>query len=57
MTSPNNEQYQCFIPETVNEENKKDNDYKGPTPIEFLSLLFGLDCSFRVYNLFLIYFY
>lgn len=49
ITTPNNEKYQCFIPETAEQEVTQEEEYKGPNPIEFLSLLFNQNtCSYRV---------
>ncbi|KAJ8669372.1 hypothetical protein QAD02_000631 [Eretmocerus hayati] len=49
IVSPNNEKYQCFIPALVEPENEQEEEYNGPSPIDFLSLLFKQNtCSYRL---------
>ena len=49
ITTANNEKYQCFIPEIVEQEINDEEEYSGPNPMEFLSILFNQNtCSYRV---------
>jgi endoplasmic reticulum lectin 1 len=49
ITTANNEKYQCFIPEIIDEEVIQEEPYSGLNPIELLYLLFNQNtCSYRV---------
>lgn len=49
ITTANNEQYQCHIPDTTEQEQDQGVTYAGPNPIEILSPLFNQNtCSYRL---------
>ncbi|KAK2575733.1 hypothetical protein KPH14_012121 [Odynerus spinipes] len=49
VTTANNERYQCLIPDTVEQEHNNGEVYRGPNPIEILSVLFFQNtCTYRL---------
>lgn len=49
MTTHNKEKYRCILPRIGTEENQKETDYDGPTPLELISTLFSSStCSYRI---------
>ncbi|XP_046591251.1 endoplasmic reticulum lectin 1 isoform X1 [Neodiprion lecontei] len=49
ITTANNEQYHCLIPDTTEQEYDNGETYAGPNPIQILSTLFVQNsCSYRL---------